>query len=803
MNPSMTRTALINLMNKAGKTPALLAAFLIFLPQLLFCSGFYVFGFVVLILILILAVISFSLRCRDAAAAISFSLVISVLIAIPVLSNALNSQSAPTGPGRFTVTVISSGLRLDGKRRIIGETEDGVRIASVLPADSISCYPSDVIAIEGDMNIPSRATNQGEFDYRAYLERRGITRSVNAERVDLLSPGMIFSGLSRFIEDKRFSFIRAVLSDMDSDTAALTAALLFGDRSLLSDEMSRKFMLTGLNHLAAVSGTHFSGFLIILPYLFSLAGIRKRKITGTIYIVFCIAIGFLTSWTESVTRAALMNIGSFFGRDPLSSMSLAAILLILSDPYCVVSQGFLMSYAASLAIRFIVPVIRDFLTTGTVNLLKRTGFKKMNGHKLEMRISKIVTVFAVCIGCRLINCLFSDSVEIRLGPVMMLINIIASFMVTFICASFAPLCLAGGIVSFIAGNSGISSSALSFMVTLFSLFIDRASDLSYSSAGISCRPGYLITATVVFAVLCMIPQCMLKRILFKFSSLVLCASVGFYAADQVKYGAAKIVFIDVGQGDCALVMSGGKTALIDGGVTDEGLKTLPCVLDHYNISSVDYAIMSHWDKDHVGGLLSLVEQGRVKMLYSAYNIPDEQVEEILHDSLGLSPNECSIFLSEKVALINSGDAFMLSDNCRLDVIYPSVAKSGENEDSAVILLDSCGTKILFTGDIGMETEEYLESEGLLPDIDILKVAHHGSRFSTGSVFLTAVKPENAVVSVALNNPYGHPSLEALSRLEETDCRVYQTSLSGAVTVDAGLFGYRISEYVDERGDGSG
>ncbi len=799
----MTRAAFVNLMTRAGQMPSLLASFSIFLPQFAFCCGYYVAGAVIIFLVALSALLSHILKCKDAAAALVFSFVISILIAIPVIQNSFKNLDAPTGFGTFEISVSSSRSSLDGKRRIFGLTEGGVRISSVLEEGSADCYPTDLILIEGEMKMPSKATNPGEFDYKSYLERKGIARTVKSDDIKLLSGGRFFSKIQSFFEKARMSFIRAVISDMHPEDAAIAAALLFGDRSLLTDDMSRKLTLTGLNHLAAVSGTHFAGFLILFPYLVSFAGIKNRKITASVYIILCVLIGFLTSWTESVTRAAFMNICAYFGRDALSSMSIAAILMMLADPYSVVSQGFLMSYAASLALRFIVPGIRDKITALLIDLMKKTKWRKRCNHRFEIRLSKIVSVFAVCLGCTLVTCLFTESVEIRLGPFMVLINIAASFMVTFICASFIPVMICSLIVSLFTGDMAFSSISLSFMTAVFRSFVDKASGLSYSSFAVSCEPGYLITALAVVAILAILPQCLIKRLFFRISCLILCAVIGIHAADQIKYGAVKIIFLDVGQGDCALIMAGGKTALIDGGVADEGLKTLPVVLDHFNISKVDYAIMSHWDSDHVGGLLSLAKQGRLEKLYSPYTVCDEQVEEILRTVNGFDNTACHDFLTDMVVKIQRGDSFILSDDCRLDVISPENALSGENEDSAVIILDACGCKILFTGDIGMETEDLLAASGNLQDVDILKVAHHGSRFSTGEDFLNSIAAEYAVISVASKNYYGHPAPETLSRLEETDCRVYQTSLSGAVTVDTGLFGYRISEYVDEMGDGSG
>ena len=780
-----------------------MAALAVFLALFLFCLGHYLAGVIVIVLIAAVALMSFFLDVREVGAVMLMAMTGAVLLSYPVLTYAGNGLGAPLGSGKYEITVTSVQARLDGKRRIYGLTDSGAMVASVLPAEAEPCYPSDLIVIKGDMEIPSRATNPGTFDYHSYLLRRGVSRSIMANDIEVVSrpsgPGAIVSGFISFAEEKRFAFIASVTEGMDDDTKALACALLFGDRSLLSDDMSREFTVTGINHLAAVSGTHFAGFLMLFPYLMSLAGIKNRRITGLIYVICCLLIGFLTSWTESVTRAAFMNICSFFGRDSLSSMSLAALILMISDPYSVVSQGFLMSYAASLALRFVVPRIEEKAVAFIMRLIRSYGPKRLDSRGTMLRLRKAVSVFAACIGCSLIFCLFADSVEIRVGPVMILINVASTFMVSFICASFMPLACIMGVWLLFANEAGPMQIPLSFMIGIFKSFILAVSDFSYSSIAISSAPRYLVICIVIFVILILLPRSLVKKFLFSVVCLALFLSIGIWSADILKYGSARIIFVDVGQGDCALVMAGGKTALIDGGVAQEGLDTLPYVLDHYNIRKVDYAIMSHWDLDHVGGLLTLYGQGRVERLYSPYTVCDEQVAGVLAESLGLSDQAAEDFVRENITGICAGDAFVLSDSCRLNVIYPAQASSGENEDSAVIELDSCGARILFTGDIGAETESVLVAAGLLSDIDILKVAHHGSRFSSSSVFLSAVAAENAVISVAARNPYGHPAPAALNRLASAGCRVFRTSGSGAVIVDAGLFGYRIYSYVPDTG----
>ena len=237
---------------------------------------------------------------------------------------------------------------------------------------------------------------------------------------------------------------------------------------------------------------------------------------------------------------------------------------------------------------------------------------------------------------------------------------------------------------------------------------------------------------------------------------------------------ATVVFVDVGQGDCCLIMCGDKNILIDGGTFENG-PVVSSVLDYYGIGTVDIAVMTHLDEDHMGGILYLYEKGRVR--------------EVLTPCPGDSPLPSTG--------IYKGDVITFGEDMSLRCIWPRKESfhDGENEDSVVLMLESSGCRILFTGDAGMESEMIMAEEGSLSDADILKVAHHGSRYSTGDQFLSEVLPEYSIISVGRNNPYGHPAEETLSRLSDHFSDVIRTSDKGAVTVNIYGSYYKISTFL--------
>ena len=228
----------------------------------------------------------------------------------------------------------------------------------------------------------------------------------------------------------------------------------------------------------------------------------------------------------------------------------------------------------------------------------------------------------------------------------------------------------------------------------------------------------------------------------------------------------KVIFLDVGQGDSCLVISGNDTLLIDGGTYEEGGSVLPDVLDYYRIKSVDLVIATHLDEDHYGGIRYLEEQGRADKIVSSY--------------------------SDVYENIRSGNDIKVGD-IEFQVLWPlRNSDVGGNPESVVGILKVSGIKIMMTGDIDEESERVMDKNGLVTDCDILKVAHHGSRTSSCSEFLSSCAPEIAVISVAEYNMYGHPAPETLERLGKVEANTYLTSKNGAIIVKIQRNKYKIN-----------
>lgn len=627
-------------------------------------------------------------------------------------------------------------------------------------------HPGDILKLYGKLREPDNAGNPGEFDYREYLRKQGILYTIICKKYETIrktgfSTGMI--GIIRdFIFNLRKLFFDSVSSSFDESEKALTAAVCLGDKSLISSDVKRFFKLSCCSHLLAVSGTHFAGFLACLPMLLNILRIKRNKAFIT-HAALCVLIGCLTGWSESVTRASIMSICLFADREWLSALSLASIVMVLADPFCPMSSGFQMSFCAVIAIKIYGDKISHYL------------IKLHLGEKTASLISIPVSVWLGLLP-------FWSDISMRPDLGHLAVQISGTAVAGVSCAFFIPCVLLCRVLPFAAeymSSPLLLSLRILYRIVFFGALI---SETDAKPVHLSGTLLFILGISVFFF---MLPPCMFRRIMLKPSIMILTLSIVLEAFAYFKNPVCTVVFADVGQGDCCLVITPDKTCLIDGGTWEEGSNTVSNLLDYYGLSYVDYGIMSHWDIDHAGGIAALYEQRSIKTIYTSFipapDIKDKDVEEFFKST---KINE-SDYISA-IEPLYSGDLIPLSDSVYIEVLYPSESKDGGNESSLVLMLhieDQKATKILFTGDIGSETEARLIKDGIKLDCDILKVSHHGSKYSSSSEFIDACSPDIAVISVGADNFYGHPAPSTLERLEDCGCSVFRTDTEGAVILE--------------------
>ena len=239
----------------------------------------------------------------------------------------------------------------------------------------------------------------------------------------------------------------------------------------------------------------------------------------------------------------------------------------------------------------------------------------------------------------------------------------------------------------------------------------------------------------------------------------------------------QLTFVDVGQGDAVFLRTiDGETWLFDGGEENMAEIELLPFLDSQGVNELDYAVVSHYHADHIGGILQLLESGRIKTLILPNYNPDNKSKTKLLKRAELSHTT--------VLEVSAGDMLETCDkDLKLSVLHPQkggFSSENENSNSMVIRLDYFKTSVLLTGDLETDAEKELIPQYDL-EVDILKVGHHGSSSSTGVKFLNATDPTYGVISAGEGNQYGHPHYEVLENLENDDVRIYRTDTDGDIT----------------------
>lgn len=247
----------------------------------------------------------------------------------------------------------------------------------------------------------------------------------------------------------------------------------------------------------------------------------------------------------------------------------------------------------------------------------------------------------------------------------------------------------------------------------------------------------------------------------------------------------EIVFLDVGQGDAVLIKTeNNKYGLIDTGPNNNIIYVIEDFLP-LNFEGFEFILLTHPDLDHIEGAIELIKRFSVKNIYINHPVRESSVLTELSKEIDKK--------NIKTYGLYSDNDFIL-DEIYFDILWPSqklLDSEEPNNNSITFILSYKNFKAYFGGDIDSKTE-LATIEGLEEDIDLLKVSHHGSKYSTTQEFLDALSPDVAVVSSGVNNLYGHPSIEVIALLDKNNIEYYRTDVLKSVKLKISYLSYSFS-----------
>lgn len=255
--------------------------------------------------------------------------------------------------------------------------------------------------------------------------------------------------------------------------------------------------------------------------------------------------------------------------------------------------------------------------------------------------------------------------------------------------------------------------------------------------------------------------------------IILIISLGLLFTLNSEDQSLEVHFLNVGQGDAILIRTPDQqNILIDGGEDNRLLSEIADVLPWWE-RTIDYVVITHYHADHLMGLMELLHKYKVKEVLVTNHQPDDF---LYHTWLNASED-----YNLEPTLVQAGEKFVLSDDLLFQILIADDYHEDYNDNSLVLRLSYKNIDYLFMGDLSTEGEAKLLNSDLILESEILKVGHHGSKYSSSLEFLQAVKPELCIIQSGQDNKFGHPHAVALSRLEAAGCNIRNTQSHGRIS----------------------
>ena len=669
-------------------------------------------------------------------------------------------------------------LPMHGDEKVLCEIRED------LPEQENAAGIGAVVRIRGKLKNFRSPSNDGGFDaYTYYTLIRGYRFSLSdAHIMEYTDPGGPLR--TRICRARNFfsSQLDRIYGGRDGTfggtCASVMKAILLGQSSLADPEIKERFRDAGIVHIICISGLHISMIGTAVLRILRKAGLPlpvSSAAAFAVILVYSVMTGLQMSCVRALIMFAMQITAGMIGRtyDMLTSMSVAAVLLLIECPFYLMHSGFLFSFGAVIAAGAVMPLLPRIVRPLAITTVT-----------LPVQLSFYFTYP-----------LFSPALNILV--ILWMPMVMAGGLISVILSSLSCLFMSagGGVPAGILYRGAVLTGEIPYRILwLYDRLCAFAERLPFSTLIPGKPPAFeipLYYAGLVTALLIIMGNRggRVKKALAGSAvyALSLCLILCFRFRPPFT-----LYLMDVGQGDGICILTGDeggrKAILVDGGSSSKSRLAdqveVP-FLRYHGISAVDYCIVTHDDTDHCSGVMELMkksrEPGGIRIRNLALPSVEDRCKGETYQKIEKLAGECGI----PVTYLHRG-MVLESGKLHIECLHPS--KRAQYDDAnaySTVLSVEYGTfSALLTGDIEGEGESdlirYL-GEGRI-DTDVLKVAHHGSGTATTSRFLRKVHFDAALISCGVRNRYGHPDPGTLKRLRDAGAVIYDTRTDGQVTI---------------------
>lgn len=618
------------------------------------------------------------------------------------------------------------------------------------------------IFVSGMLRFFDAPRNFGNYNQKFYYEKQGISMSVFSKKMKILSEEVwtIRNGLVLFREKCH----QIICKTLGKENGGMISAILLGEKREMNQKRKELYQLNGIGHILAISGLHLS-FIGNLFY----SGLKKIgvscKMAGGTVSLFLILYTVMTGTGVSTLRALLMfmiKIGAdITGRvyDLPTSLSVAAGVIICWRPQYFFDAGFLLSFGAVLGIILLKPIL-EMLFPCTKRWVEGIYFSVA----IQLFLFPITLYFFFEVPT---YALFLNLIVVPLMPFVLGLAFLG-VVLSFYCQFFGAWILKGS----------------TLFLRIYHFLCEMAMKGPNSRIVLGKPKWWQVVLCYLFLLFFVIyMRRKEKKVEKRCRKIVLFFLIFFFVIPHhFSKGQLEITMLDVGQGDGIFLCGPEKvTYFIDGGSSDVkgvGKYRIEPFLKAKGVERLNYVFISHGDLDHLSGIDEMLERQKRGVVIENLVLPTKAV----WDKKLMQLANKALHYGTRVFVLEKGQQ-LIEGEMKLKCVFPDDTYEGKvgNASSMVLSLQYGEFDALFTGDVEGEGEEKLKEE-LGKTYDVLKVAHHGSKYSTKEEILGKIRAKIGLISSGRKNSYGHPHKELLKRLEKEKIKVYGTKENGSVTI---------------------